>query len=155
MARSRRPRKSLPSGVITVMFTDIANSSELKVLMDGNTSARRDAKFRSDIKEPHDNIVLTCIEAAGGYKGNSTGDGYYFTFTDAEEAVLCALQIQERLCTNPINTPLNRCKFVLGFTQVWRVLPMVTSLPQQWTKLRVFRVKPSLGKCGPLARPML
>ena len=96
------------------MFTDIANSSELKVLMDGNTSARRDAKFRSDIKEPHDNIVLTCIEAAGGYKGNSTGDGYYFTFTDAEEAVLCALQIQERLCTNPINTPLGPLQVRIG-----------------------------------------
>jgi class 3 adenylate cyclase len=60
------------------MFTDIANSTRLKSLMEGDTAARRDARFRSDVKEPHDTIVLTCMGDAGGHKVKSTGDGYLF-----------------------------------------------------------------------------
>jgi len=97
MARNKRPPKLPPSGVITAMFTDIVNSTRLKGLMQGDTAARRDARFRADVKEPHDTIVLTCMEEAGGHKVKSTGDGYLCTFTDAEEAVLCALQIQDQL----------------------------------------------------------
>jgi class 3 adenylate cyclase/AAA+ ATPase superfamily predicted ATPase len=114
MARNKRPPKSPPSGVITVMFTDIVNSTRLKGLMEGNTAARRDAKFRSDVKEPHDKMVLTCLEEAGGHKVKSTGDGYLFTFTDAEEAVLCALRIQDQLHANPINSPLGPLQVRIG-----------------------------------------
>jgi class 3 adenylate cyclase len=112
--RKKRLRKSLPSGTITAMFTDIANSTKLKGLMEGETAARRDANFRSNVKEPHDHIILPCVEEAGGLKVKSTGDGYYFTFTDAEEAVLCAIQIQERLCIHPINTPLGPLQVRIG-----------------------------------------
>jgi class 3 adenylate cyclase len=114
MARNKRPPKSLPSGVITAMFTDIVNSTKLKGAMEGDTAARRDAKFRSDVKEPHDKIVLTCMEDAGGHKVKSTGDGYLFMFTDAEEAVLCALRIQDQLRANPINTPLGPLQVRIG-----------------------------------------
>ena len=47
------------------------------------------------MKERHDSRVLECVRHAGGHKVQSTGDGYLFTFADAEEAVLCALAIQE------------------------------------------------------------
>src|SRR5512132_2518959 len=46
----------LPEGIVTLMFTDIVNSTKLKHLMEGDTAARRDAKFRSEIKETHDEI---------------------------------------------------------------------------------------------------
>jgi adenylate cyclase len=114
MDRTKRRPKSLPSGIITAMFTDIVNSTKLKGLMEGDTAARRDAKFRFDVKEPHDTLVLTCVEEASGLKVNSTGDGFCFTFTDAEEAALCALRIQEQLCDNPINTPLGPLRVRIG-----------------------------------------
>ena len=64
-----------PSGIVTAMFTDIVNSTGLKSLVSGETSARRDAVFRADIKEPHDLLVLDSIRAFGGYLVNPTGDG--------------------------------------------------------------------------------
>jgi len=84
-------------GIVAAMFTDIVNSSELRGKMDGVTSARRDAAFRDRIKKPHDNIVLSCVAASGGKVVNPTGDGFCFSFNDAEECVLCALQIQDEL----------------------------------------------------------
>ena len=114
MAQHKRPPKSPPSGVITAMFTDIVNSTKLKGLMEGITAARRDAMFRLDIKAPHDKIILTYIKKAGGHKVNPTGDGYCFTFTDTEEAILCALQIQDQLCASPIATPLGPLQVRIG-----------------------------------------
>ena len=66
------------------------------------------------MKEPHDKCVLECVRHAGGHKVQSTGDGYLFTFGDAEEAVLCALTIQERFRTNPVNTPIGPLRVRVG-----------------------------------------
>jgi class 3 adenylate cyclase/energy-coupling factor transporter ATP-binding protein EcfA2 len=98
--------KPLPSGVITALFTDIVGSSQLKGLMSGETSARRDAAYRRDIKEPHDAVVLEAFAKHGGRIVNPTGDGFSVVFLDAEEAVLCAVEIQEELVIRPIPTPL-------------------------------------------------
>jgi class 3 adenylate cyclase/exo-beta-1,3-glucanase (GH17 family) len=114
MLEERLALKKLPSGLLTVMFTDIVNSTKLKGLMEGETSARRDTKFRTLIKDPHDNIILTSVEEAQGQKVNSTGDGFCFVFTDAEEAVLCALKIQELLLTKAIHTPIGQLQVRIG-----------------------------------------
>ena len=87
----------LPGGNLTVVFTDIVNSTKLKGLMPGDTSRRRDASYRTTIKEPHDRRVLGLVEQAGGVRVASTGDGFFVTFEDADEAVLCALAIQRAL----------------------------------------------------------
>src|SRR5438128_333449 len=93
--RGARSAEQLPGGIVTAMFTDIVDSARLKGLMAADTAARRDAAYRSLVKEPHDKCVLGSIRRAGGYKVKSTGDGYLFMFTDADEAVLCALNIQD------------------------------------------------------------
>jgi class 3 adenylate cyclase len=114
MPDSTEFRTPLPEGLITVLFTDIVDSSRLKNSMEGDTAARRDAKFRSQIKEPHDKIILDCIKESRGHKVKSTGDGYLFTFTDAEEAVLCALKIQNVFRVNAVNTPLGPLQIRIG-----------------------------------------
>ena len=103
-----------PSGLLTTMFTDIVGSTQLKSRVPGETSARRDAAYRTEIKGPHDAVVLTCVQEFEGYVINSTGDGYCVTFVDAEEAVLCALQVQERLRSSPIPTPLGPLQVRIG-----------------------------------------
>ncbi len=103
-----------PSGIVTAMFTDIVNSTGLKNMVSGETSARRDAAFRVDIKEPHDRLVLDCIRSSGGYLVNPTGDGFCVTFVDAEEAVMCAAQIQRLLKDTPIVTPLGPLQIRIG-----------------------------------------
>src|SRR6266446_5280781 len=106
MDHTKSSDRELPTGIITALFTDIVDSTMLKGLMNGRTSARRDARFRETIKAPHDKIVLACVDKAGGHKVTSTGDGYCFAFADPEEAVLCALEVQQGLHANPIQTPL-------------------------------------------------
>lgn len=96
------------------MFTDIVESTRIKSLVDGETSARRDHNFRVSIKEPHDAVVLACVAEAGGYIVNPTGDGFCITFVDAEEAVLCALRIQRHFEAHPIDTPLGDLKIRIG-----------------------------------------
>jgi class 3 adenylate cyclase len=114
MHKFQHSSADLPSGLITTMFTDIVSSTKLKNMMEGETVARRDAKFRSAIKEPHDKAILSCVQDAGGREVKPTGDGYICTFTDAEEAVLCALKIQDKLRLNPIVTPLGPLQIRIG-----------------------------------------
>ena len=109
-----KPGVPPPSGVVTAMFTDIVDSTRLKGMIEADTSARRDARFRLEIKDAHDAIVLTCVQEAGGYLVNPTGDGFCFTFVDAEEAVLCALRIQKNLQLHPIHTPLGALQVRIG-----------------------------------------
>jgi hypothetical protein len=96
------------------MFTDIVDSTRLKESMPAETAARRDTAYRSVVKEPHDKRVLGLVRKAGGHKVKSTGDGYLFTFTDADEAVLCALAIQDTLRKEPIDTPLGPLQLRIG-----------------------------------------
>jgi class 3 adenylate cyclase len=104
----------LPSGTLTAMFTDIVDSTRLKSLMAGDTEGRRDAAFRATIKDLHDKRVLAAVRHAGGRKVKSTGDGFLFAFTDAEEAVLCALQIQHSFRHEPIRTPAGPLQLRIG-----------------------------------------
>ncbi|HLJ56932.1 MAG TPA: adenylate/guanylate cyclase domain-containing protein [Chthonomonadaceae bacterium] len=103
-----------PSGVVTAMFTDIVNSVALKEKMSGATSARRDEAFRAGIKAPHDDLVLRCIHEHNGFLVNPTGDGFCVTFVDAEEAVLCALEILQHLTESPISTPDGPLRLRIG-----------------------------------------
>src|SRR5205085_669368 len=54
--------KSTPRGVLTVMFTDIVDSSRLKSVMSGDSSAARDANYHARIKGPHDQLVAKRVE---------------------------------------------------------------------------------------------
>jgi class 3 adenylate cyclase len=112
--RKKTNARTPPSGIVTAMFTDIVDSTRLKGVMEGDTSARRDANFRTQVKSPHDELLLGSVERAGGHKVNSTGDGYCFTFADAEEAVLCALDIQQQLQERPISTPFGVLQIRIG-----------------------------------------
>ena len=53
--------KSTPRGVVTVMFTDIVDSSRHKSAMTGDSTAARDANYHAQIKGPHDQLVLRCV----------------------------------------------------------------------------------------------
>jgi class 3 adenylate cyclase len=104
----------LPSGIITAMFTDMVDSSRIKGLMEGETSARRDQSFRVNIQEPHNAVILACVREAGGHVIHPNGDGFCITFIDAEEAVLCALRIQRHFEAYPISTPLGDLQVRIG-----------------------------------------
>jgi adenylate cyclase len=104
MTKDKHP-PPLPSGLVTFMFTDIVGSTLMKRKMPGELSSEREAAFVQRIKDPHGDIVAERVKARGGFIIKSTGYGFLIAFADAEKAVLCAVEIQERLSAAAIFTP--------------------------------------------------
>jgi class 3 adenylate cyclase len=101
-------------GIITAMFTDIVDSTRLKSVMPVGTVLGRDLAYQETAKKPHDLLVFACVRTAGGRVVESVGDGHLFTFDDAEQAVLCGLEILESLRARPIATPLGPLQLRIG-----------------------------------------
>jgi class 3 adenylate cyclase len=100
--------------VLTAMFTDIVDSARLKNEMPAATAVGRDEAYRLTIKEPHDERILRVVKSKGGVAVQSSGDGYLLTFDDVEQAVLCALDIQDSLRSAPIQTPIGPLQIRIG-----------------------------------------
>jgi class 3 adenylate cyclase len=83
---------SLPSGVVTFLFTDIEGSTRLvKALREG---------YREVLAE-HRRLVRAAIAGQRGHEVDTQGDAFFAAFADAKQAVLCALQIQRALADHP------------------------------------------------------
>lgn len=109
-----KPTPQLPSGLVTFIFTDIVGSTQMKEQLPGDSSSDRAEHFHRLIKAPHDRIVKDCVKARGGFIVKGTGDGFLLAFADAEKAVLCALEIQDRLKAAAIRTPLGPLQIRVG-----------------------------------------
>lgn len=96
------------------MFTDIVNSTRLKSVMPGRTSAERQDNFHHRFKVLHSRLIHTLVARHGGVIIESTGDGCFMVFTDAEQAVLCAVEIQAAMAKAPVPTPLGPVQIRIG-----------------------------------------
>jgi tetratricopeptide (TPR) repeat protein len=96
------------------MFTDIVGSTDLKGKMSGATSGERQTAFREKIKTPHDAIITESVRAHGGAVIKGTGDGFFIAFSDAEKAVLSALEIQRGIADAMIFTPSGTLQIRIG-----------------------------------------
>ncbi len=83
---------SLPSGTLTLLFTDIESSMRL-------WSADADAMSAS--LEAHDRLMIEQIEAGGGYVFARTGDSLGVAFDSARDAIAVAQLCQRRLARTP------------------------------------------------------
>jgi class 3 adenylate cyclase len=81
--------KGRDSGIRTVLFTDIVNSTSL-------TQSMGDEKAM-EFLQIHDTIVRNALAALDGREVKHTGDGIMASFTSAAAAVRCAAQIQQEL----------------------------------------------------------
>jgi predicted ATPase/class 3 adenylate cyclase/tetratricopeptide (TPR) repeat protein len=78
----------LPSGTVTFCFTDIEGSTKL---------FHRLGDVYVDLLEQHRVIVRAAVRAHDGVEVNSEGDGFFFAFPSAAEAVAAALDAQRGL----------------------------------------------------------
>jgi adenylate cyclase len=78
-----------PSGIATVMLTDLEGSTETTTRLGDDAAARLFAQ--------HDRIVRDAIAAHAGRQVRSTGDGFLALFDSARAGVACALTIQRQL----------------------------------------------------------
>src|SRR5512142_3101795 len=77
-----------PSGTVTFLFTDIADSTRL---------AQEYSEAISALLERHHSIVRSAIEAHGGYVFQIIGDAFCAAFRTVQEALDAAIDAQKRL----------------------------------------------------------
>ena len=89
----------LPSGLITLLFSDIEGSTRL-------VKALRDRYWQ--ILAEHRRLIRAAVAEYAGYEVDAQGDAFFVTFDDAKQAVLCALEIQRALAGHqwPADTPV-------------------------------------------------
>jgi class 3 adenylate cyclase len=77
---------SAPSGLVTILFTDIGGSTSL-------TQRVGDAKAQ-EVVRTHNRIVRDALKAHSGSEIKHTGDGIMASFSSASRALECAIGIQ-------------------------------------------------------------
>ena len=83
------PDGPVVKGTVTILFTDLEGSTDLRLRV-GDTLA-------NEVIQSHDELVRSCLEAAGGAKLKSLGDGFMALFTSANQAIEAAISIQEAI----------------------------------------------------------
>ena len=90
-ARPDMRKAAAPDGTVTIMFSDIQNSTVLTERL----GDRRWLELLGD----HDRIIRAELERHDGYEVKSQGDGFMLAFASARSAIHCAIAIQRELAT--------------------------------------------------------
>jgi DNA-binding NarL/FixJ family response regulator len=83
-----------PEGTVTVLFTDIVDSTPL-VDRIGDEQAR-------EVFKEHDRLVRETLERSGGVEVEREGDKFMLAFASARAALRCAVEIQRVLAASDI-----------------------------------------------------
>jgi class 3 adenylate cyclase len=84
-----RPHHTIDRTLATVLFTDIANSTE-------RAAALGDRRWR-DLLQRHDAVVRHELRRFGGREVKRTGDGFLATFDGPARGIRCAAAIRDEL----------------------------------------------------------
>jgi class 3 adenylate cyclase len=91
---------------ITMVFTDLVASTEVKNHLPGNDITARNQHYLTHILNPHRQRVEGSLPTYGGRVVNTEGDGYFLVFNDAIMAAQWAIALQISHVQDPIQTPL-------------------------------------------------
>lgn len=97
----------LTGGTITLMFTDMVDSTRIKAQMG-------DQPFFDKVLQPHNALIRETLSAHNGRELKTIGDAFLAAFAVAPEAVACACEIQQRLSASPIETKMGPLKIRIG-----------------------------------------
>jgi class 3 adenylate cyclase len=78
-----------PDGTVTIMFSDIENSTIL-------TERLGDRAWMALLRA-HNGIIEDCLHRHGGFEVKNQGDGFMLAFSSARKAVACAIDVQRAL----------------------------------------------------------
>ncbi|HEY3831479.1 MAG TPA: adenylate/guanylate cyclase domain-containing protein [Acidimicrobiia bacterium] len=101
-----------PSGTVTLLFTDIEDSTR-KWELDEDTMAL--------VVAHHDDVLRGVIEGCGGTVFKTVGDAFHAVFNDAADAVIAAALVQRRVAEErwPMDTDLRvRCALNTGVCEL-------------------------------------
>jgi class 3 adenylate cyclase len=85
--RGSRRTNDLPEGTLTIMFTDIVDSTAA-------VEAMGDHRW-SEVVAGHDRALRRIVAARGGTVVKGNGDGYLVVFPSARQAVLAGLEVRD------------------------------------------------------------
>ena len=88
----RASSRSLPTGTVTFLFTDVEGSTRL---WEDHPDVMHDVLAR------HDEIMRGAIESHGGHVVKTTGDGFHAAFGSAHDTLEAALAAQQALAGEP------------------------------------------------------
>ena len=91
--------ESLPSGVVSLLFTDVEGSTRLW---------SQDSDAMSASLRVHDQILRTAFESRGGYVFTTAGDSFAVSFSHASTAVEAAGHGGQVLLTDAIASVTRR-----------------------------------------------
>jgi class 3 adenylate cyclase len=89
LERPHLGQHAAPDGTVTLLFTDIENSTE--------TTERLGDKRWLELLSDHNAIIHEETSAHGGFEVKSQGDGFMLAFPSASRALLCAVGIQRAI----------------------------------------------------------
>lgn len=87
-----------PDGTVTILFTDIENSTAL--------NERLGDRRWLEVLRAHNSIVRQCIGEHGGYEVKSQGDGFMIAYPGARRGLECAVDMQRSLARPELDEPL-------------------------------------------------
>jgi class 3 adenylate cyclase len=92
-SRGQIAEVAAPDGTVTLMFSDIENSTALNDKLGDEQWVR--------VLQAHDDLFRAQIESRGGKVVKSQGDGFMVVFSEVDAALRAATAIQRKLATRP------------------------------------------------------
>jgi CHASE2 domain-containing sensor protein/class 3 adenylate cyclase len=99
---------------VTMVFTDLINSTAVKQYLPGKDANARNQLYFHTILQPHRQRVEASLAAYGGRVVKTEGDAYFLVFDSAAQAAQWAVTLQESHIRNPISTPLGTLQVRIG-----------------------------------------
>ncbi len=85
---------AMPTGTVTVLFTDVEGSTRLL--------ERLGAQAYAEVLEEHRRLLREAFARHDGYEVDTQGDAFFIAFPRATEAVSAANEAQEALAGGPV-----------------------------------------------------
>jgi class 3 adenylate cyclase len=100
--------------MLTMVFTDLVNSTAVKAILSGADLHERNRVFLTDILSPHRDRVAAFLLEFNGKIVERMGDGYFLMFDRATDAARFAVALQVDAAQRPIATPLGPVQVRIG-----------------------------------------
>jgi class 3 adenylate cyclase/tetratricopeptide (TPR) repeat protein len=104
----------MPTQLVAIVFTDLAQSTALKSLLPGNDVDERNRSYVATIEEPHRQRIEADLLATGGRIVKNTGDGYLLIFAQTVQAARWSIGVLRSHFERPIATPLGALELKIG-----------------------------------------
>ncbi|MFB2835654.1 adenylate/guanylate cyclase domain-containing protein [Floridanema evergladense] len=100
--------------MVTMVFTDLVNSTAVKNHLPGSDITERNRLYRDTILYPHRERVENTLANYGGRKVETIGDAFFLVFSNPVQALLWSIAIQKSHAEAPIHTPLGSLQLTIG-----------------------------------------